>query len=90
MPQSDERETFAYLLLACSWTQELESEFPDWYHGDVIECFSECEDQAEEPEDLWAFGWEQQMARIAPVQLTLGWDPRPYLKAVLDYTPAIS
>ncbi|MCS3918013.1 hypothetical protein Q2T83_16020 [Fervidibacter sacchari] len=77
-----ERKTFVYLLLACSWSRDLESQLSDWYYGDIIEAFIESEDQARRPEDLWAFGWEEFMARITPVQLTLGWDPRPYIISI--------
>lgn len=59
-----ERKTFVYLLLACSWSRDLESQLSDWYYGDIIEAFIESEDQARRPEDLWAFGWEEFMARI--------------------------
>ena len=68
--------TFAYMLLSCDWRDGLRGEFRDWYYGDIIEGFSEGEDQAESPEDLWSFGWEKFMNRVAPVQLTLGFDVR--------------
>lgn len=79
MQRTEDATTFAYLLLSCSWTPELESELAGWYHGDIIEAFAEGEDQL----DPWSFGWEEQMARVAPVQLTRGWDPRPYMRSVL-------
>jgi hypothetical protein len=77
-----EEKTFAYVLLACSWSKDFESQLSDWYYGDIIEAFVESEDQARTSEHLWAFGWEKLMARIAPVQLTLGWDPRPYVISI--------
>lgn len=75
----EKERTFAYLLLACKWSDEFKSEISDWYFGDIIEAFSEGEDQADCPEDIWSFEWEGFMDRVAPVQLTLGWDPRLYL-----------
>jgi len=63
------------MLFACTWSEEFEAELADWYSGDMIEAFMEAEDQ----HDPWSFGWEGFMARIAPVQLTDGWDVHPYL-----------
>jgi hypothetical protein len=68
--------TFAYMLLSCDWRDDFREALRDWYYGDIIEAFSEGEDQAESPEELWSFGWEAFMNRVAPVQLTLGFDVR--------------
>ena len=35
--------------------------------------------EGEEQGDPWSFGWEEFMGRTAPVQLTDGWDVRPYI-----------
>lgn len=74
-----ENRTFAYILLACKWAQELESELTEYYWGGIVEAFIDSEEQAIAPEDLFPFGWESIMKRIAPVQFTNGWDPRRYL-----------
>jgi hypothetical protein len=80
----EEIETFAYLLLSCAWSPEWEEEFSGWYYGDVIEVVAESEDQAEEPAQLWWKEWQAFSDRVAPVQLTLGWDVRPYLLAIFS------
>ena len=71
-----EKRTFAYILLACKLTQELKSELSEYYWGGIIEAFISCEEQAIAPEGLYPFGWESIMNRVAPVQMTNGWDPR--------------
>lgn len=74
-----ENRTFAYILLACELSQELKSELSEYYWGGIVEVFIDCEEQALAPEDLYPFGWESIMNRVAPVQVTNGWDPRPTL-----------
>ena len=76
MPAED---TFAYMLLSCGWNSDMEAEFANWYWGDFVECSMEFEDQTEEPSAVWAYDSDYEMSRIAPVQLTLGGDPRPML-----------
>jgi hypothetical protein len=76
-----EERTFAYLLAASDWSEEIQATVSVSY-SDTIELTMSCEDQAETAEQLWPIGWETFMGRIAPVQLTLGWDPRPYLRSV--------
>src|SRR5437867_3676379 len=71
--------TFAYLLMASAWSKEIEAEVSGCSRGDVLELFMEREEQAQAPDHLWGFGWDDPMSRIAPVQLTYGWDLRPYL-----------
>jgi len=75
--------TFAYLLLSCGMDDELLKQLRQVYHGDIIEAFAEGEDQAEDADALWAFGWDINMARIAPVQLTRALDVRPILREQL-------
>ena len=77
----DELETFAYMLISASWSREIEAYLDPFYVGDIIELHLEEEDQAEFPEHLTTLDLDDIMSRIAPVQLTLGWDPRPYLAA---------
>ena len=62
----------------------MQAEFADWYWGDFVECSMETEDQADEPSAVWAYDLDYEMSRIAPVQLTLGWNPRPTLLQVLE------
>lgn len=76
--------TFAYVLIAWEWSEEAKAEISRWSYSDALELFLEREDQAAEPDDLWIRGWEQFGARLAPVQLALGWDPRPYLLALFQ------
>jgi hypothetical protein len=80
----EEPETFAYLLLSCIWSPEWEEEVSGWYYGDLIEVVAESEDQAAEPTQLWLDEWKVYSDRITPVQLTLGWDVRPYLLATFS------
>ena len=80
----DEKTTFAYMMFSCLWNTEMAVEFDDWYWGDFVECSMESEDQAEEPSAVWAYDLDYEMSRIAPVQLTLGWDPRPTLLQVFE------
>lgn len=75
----NEETTFAYMVFSSKWSPEMEAEFADWYWGDFVECSMETEDQADEPSAVWAYDLDYEMSRIAPVQLTLGWDPRPTL-----------
>jgi hypothetical protein len=44
----------------------------------------ECEEQAVKVKHLWGWGWGRYMSRVAPVQLTLDWDPAPALAQVLS------
>jgi len=81
----DTETTFAYMVFSCSWNTDLAAEFDDWYWGDFVECSMETEDQAEEPSAVWAYDLDYEMSRIAPVQLTLGWDPRPTLVQVFEH-----
>jgi hypothetical protein len=76
-------DTFAYVLLACPWSPEIESEVAGWYYGDIIEGFISAEDQATSPESLWWFGWENILARVSPVQLVYRWDPRSFVLSAL-------
>ena len=75
-------QTFAYMIFSCQWSPEIEAEFADWYWGDFVECSISTEVQAEEPSAVWAYDLDYELSRIAPVQLTLGWDPRPALLEV--------
>lgn len=60
----------------------MEAEFADWYWGDFVECSMASEEQAGEPSAVWAYDLDYELSRIAPVQLTLGWDVRPVLLQV--------
>ena len=79
-----EEKTFAYMVLSCNQDIVATGDIVDFYWGDFIECFMESEDQAEEPSGLWAFDMENEVDRIAPVQLTLGWDARPALLQIFE------
>ncbi len=56
---------------------------------EIIRAFAESENQAVEPEELWCFDWQEQMARVAPVQLTNGLDVRALLRVVIDVPHSI-
>ncbi|MBW3622040.1 MAG: hypothetical protein KY468_01365 [Armatimonadetes bacterium] len=75
----EDLDTFAYMLIAASWTRGIEQYIDTLYSGDIIELHMEEEDQLEAPEHLSTLDLDGYMSRIAPVQLTLGWDPRPCL-----------
>jgi len=88
---SDDSRTFAYMLLSCQWENDYQPEphdwtladVSDWSLSDIVELYSEEEDEAAAPEDLWAWGWDTYMDRVAPVQLVEDWDPRPFLRYAL-------
>ena len=89
--------TFAYLLLACRWTEEdgIEGDWDlrgigSWSVGDIIEALIECEDQAQSTEDLWPWGWSGHMRRVSSVQVTEDWDPRRTLLGSLENLGAAS
>lgn len=75
--------TFAYLLCVGKTNEGFEGKLNGWYFGDIIEAFSEAEDQARKPADIWSFNWDEHLSRVAPVQLTRGLDVRPLLLAAL-------
>ena len=83
-----EQETFAYAILSCSRMDAIHSEIrADWSDSgcsDIVECFISLEDQADAGGEIWPFDWDEFMDRVAPAQLTLGWDPRKYLLEVLQ------
>lgn len=79
----NEQETFAYMLLSCSQSIRIHNEIlADWSEescSDILEIFCSLEGQSDIVDTIWPFDWEDSMDRIAPVQLTLSWDPRRYL-----------
>jgi hypothetical protein len=84
---------FAYLLAAMEWSNEVADALDGWYCGDVLDKTMKAEDAATDPTDVAAFDvGGVRVARVAPVQLTLAWDPRPCLLALLaqaDIHPAL-
>src|SRR5258707_15466489 len=84
---------FAYVLAAMEGSDKVADTLDGWYCGDLIEGTMQAENAATDPTDLAAFDiGGVRAARVAPVQLTLGWDPRPCLLALLaqaDIQPAL-
>jgi hypothetical protein len=84
---------FAYLLAAMEWSDQVADALDGWYCGDLIDGTMKAENAATDPTDLAAFDiGGVRAARVAPVQVTLGWDPRPCLLALLaqaDIQPAL-
>jgi hypothetical protein len=74
---------FNYLLLACRMNDALQEELRGWAVGDILEGFLEMESTAEALDDLWCYGWQRSMARLAPVQVTKFTDARPWLRETL-------
>lgn len=79
-----DNETYAYTVFSCNWNQEMASEFGDWYWGDFIEACMEAEEQAKRPIEVWTYELQYGMERVAPVQVTLGWDPHEILRKIFS------
>lgn len=75
---------FAYLLLTCDRTEARMFDWQEWSCIDILAAFIEVENQAISGDGLWTLDWEHCMDRISPVQVSIGWDPRPYLVEVFD------
>lgn len=75
---------FAYLLFACERLEARTFDWSDWSCLDIFAAFIEVEDQSTSIDDLWTFDWEKIMGRVAPVQVTMEWNPCHYLIDVFE------
>jgi hypothetical protein len=80
------RVPFTYLVLSAHMDGELWAELEQSQPGDILEGFLEMESSAQSLDDLWPYGWEQRMARLAPVQMTEYVDARPWWVAGMGPT----
>ena len=80
------------MVLTCQWNNSYVPRPGDWTLEDieiwslrgVLDSYSKCEDYASQQSELWVWGWNYYMNRLAPVQLVEDWDPGEFFKLYLE------